>query len=212
MKYLESKVLTSLFIAPFLLSVALTAQEYEEYQQYQGPGNVQVEVRSYGQNRPNFASERNPSSIASEMNNSVCYAIKHQKRMEMIVETQDIANKKEMKTVTKKFLIEPYAFGMTTDGKPVFSGKVIEEKLDKEVNVTYGEDKFDDQAISSSKKKDKVVSGWFGADKNKDIDIKNIKGIRVIEDSHFDAPKEYGGLSQANVQVICQLPITKESQ
>ena len=214
MKSLKSKVLTSLMITPFLLGHALNAHENV----YQVPGNLQIEVQTNGYNNSNTYSERHYVPRTQEINNLVCYAIKNQKRMEMTVETQDIVNKKEMKIVIKKLIIEPYAFGMTSDGKPVFYGKVAQEKLDREATVKYGEDKYDDQAVSSSEKKEKVTSGWFGAEsksawfnheKNNDIDMRNIKGIKVIEDSHFDAPKDYPGYSQTNVQIICQLPLTK---
>lgn len=217
MKCLKSTILMPLLVTPFLLVSALNTQEYEN--QSQVPGNLEVEIQNQGYT-PNTYSDRNGSFPRSqEINNPVCNAIKHQKRMEMLVENQEILNKREMRIVTNKYVVEPYAFGMTNDGKPVFYGKVIEEKLEKDMTVKFGIDKFDDKTVaSSSEKKQKITSGWFGTekkgwfgkDKNVDIDIRNIKGVKVIENSHFDAPKEYLGFNQPNVQVLCQLPITKQ--
>jgi hypothetical protein len=220
MKYLKSTVLKTLFITPILLSGVLNAQYANPYQ---NNGNLQVEVQSNGYNSPRMYSdryaERNGAQNNSETNNIVCYAIKHQKRLEITVETQELLNKREVRIVTKKYIVEPYAFGMTNEGKPVFYGNVSQNTLDNEVNIKYGVDKFDDQAVTASSQKVPVTSGWFGSenskswfgnDKNSDIDIKNIKGVRVIEDSHFDAPKEYAGYVQPNVQIVCQLPITKQ--
>jgi hypothetical protein len=97
----------------------------------------------------------------------------------------------------------------------VLRGNIVNEKLIKEVSIKYGEDKFGDGEDAndwSDRKEDGFFSGWFKSDKsqNTDIDIQKISNLYVINDSHFDAPKNYKGLKDDNIHVICQLPISRE--
>jgi hypothetical protein len=105
-----------------------------------------------------------------------------------------------MKIVTKHLIVEPYAFGITNEGKPVLRGKVVEEKVIQEVTVKYGEDQFTDA------QKDHKASGWFQSSDKLNIDIQNVSSLQVLN-THFDAPKDYKGLKDDNVKVICELPI-----
>lgn len=143
------------------------------------------------------------------LDNPICYAIANQKRLGMIVEVTEKVSTKEMKIITKKIVVEPYAFGVTTDGKPVLRGVVTEDKLLKEVTVRYGEDAFSEDTKGWERKERGYFSGWFKSDKSQNIDIQKLSDVRVIESSHFEAPKDYQGLKEANVKVICQLPIQK---
>lgn len=139
----------------------------------------------------------------------ICFAISKQKRLDLIVETKEKLNAKEMKMTTKRLVIEPYAFGITRDGKPVLRGNVISDKLIKEVTVKFGEDQFG-EGDWSNEKEGGFFSGLFKSEKNQNIDVRKISNLYVINDSHFDAPKNYKGLKEDNIQVICQLPVTGE--
>jgi hypothetical protein len=143
----------------------------------------------------------------SALDSPICFAISNRKQLELIVEGTENISTKERKVVIKKLVVDPYAFGIARDGAPVLRGNVVSEKLISEETVKYGEDTFDQPSVSSDKKEKGYFSGLFSSDKTKNIDIRKVSNIRVIEDSHFDAPKNYKGLKDDNIQVICQLPI-----
>ncbi len=145
------------------------------------------------------------------VDNPICYAISHQKRLEMLVESSEKTNAKEIKIAVKKLVVEPYAFLVTKDGKPALRGNIISEKMVKEIAIKYGEDKFDhdDEEVSWQKKKG-YFSGWFKSDKSQTVDIRRVSRLQVIEDSHFDAPKNYKEIKEDGVQIICQLSAAEE--
>ncbi len=139
----------------------------------------------------------------------ICYAISNQKRLEIIVENKEKTSEKEIKITVKMLIIEPYAFGVTGEEKPVLQGNVVEEKLVKEVSVKYGEERFKD-AYQELGEKEGIFSGWFKTSKNQTIDVRKITNLDVIEDSHFDIPKNYKGPKREEMHVICQLPIDSD--
>ena len=149
------------------------------------------------------------STYTTVLDNPICDAISHQNQLEIIIEASDKVSAKEIKVVTKKLILEPYAFGITRDGKPVLRGNVFDEHLIKEVTVRYGEDQFEEKTISSEEKNNGYFSGWFKSDKSKNIDLRKVSNIRVLRDSHFDAPRNYKGLHDDNVKVICELPVAE---
>ena len=130
-----------------------------------------------------------------------CVAISTQHQLGFVVENREIVNSKEMKIVTKHLVVEPYAFGISNEGKPVLRGKIVEEKMIQEVTVKYGDDQFTD-----AQKDHKATGGWFQSSDKTNIDIQNVTGIQVLN-THFDAPKDYKGIKDDNVRVICELPI-----
>lgn len=140
----------------------------------------------------------------------ICYAISHQNRLDIAVEGVEIVNSKEKKIVSKRLIVEPYAFGVTREGKPILRGNIIEEKLIKEVTVKYGDEKFEEAAVSKDDKDKGYFSGKLSTDKNQNIDIRKVVEIKVLKDWHFDAPKDYKGLNDENIQVICQLPVAEK--
>lgn len=142
------------------------------------------------------------------LDSPICIAISNQKRIDVIVEGKEKINEREMRITTKRIVVEPYAFGVTKEGRPILQGNVISEKLIKEVTVKYGDDKFAGSESWESKA-DGYFSGWFKSDKSEKIDISKISNLYVIGDSHFDAPKNFKGLQEENVRVICQLPVNK---
>ena len=148
----------------------------------------------------------------SALDSPICNAISNHKQLEITVEGVETVSTKEKKIVVKTLIVEPYAFGITKDGKPVLRGNVVDEKLVKEVTLKYGEDKFDESSVSSKQKDKGFFSGMFSNDKNKNIDIRKIRDIQVIDDSHFDAPKDYKGVNDDNIQVVCQLPVANPKQ
>lgn len=86
----------------------------------------------------------------------ICYAISQKKKLEVVVKGVEKVSPKEIRIVTKKITIEPYAFKLSKDNQPVLRGNVVEEKLIKEVDVKYAEDKFakeDGEAKSDEKKR-----------------------------------------------------------
>ena len=165
-----------------------------------GPFNLQLE-----------AGGRLPSELKIVLDSPVCYAIGNQKRLEIIVETTENRNSNEIFVEVKKLIVEPYAFGITREGRPIISGIVVESKKLKEVTVVKydaDEEEEDPEVVEYFKHKKKgFFSGWFTSDKSQTIDLNKVRNIHVIENSHFDAPKNYKGLNDENVRVICQLPV-----
>jgi hypothetical protein len=139
------------------------------------------------------------------LHDPICNAISHQQRLEMLVEGKETVSAKEMKIVTKKLTVEPYAFGITKEGKPILRGNVIEEKQLREIRIKYEDDKFD-----TASEKEKSFSGWFSSGKDKNIDIRKVSDLHVVEDSHFDVPKDYQPIKDEDIHVICQLPVLDE--
>lgn len=135
----------------------------------------------------------------------LCFAISNQKQVDMVVEAEEKLNSKEIRITTKRLLVEPYAFGVTKDGKPVLRGNIVSEKLIKEVTIKYGDEKLNQEG-KWAKKEESFFSGWFKSDSNQNIDIQKISNLYVLQGSHFDAPKDYKALKGENIQVICQLP------
>ena len=146
----------------------------------------------------------------AQIENPFCYAIMHQNRLQIVVETAEKVNEKEKKITVKKLVVEPYAFGITREGKTVLNGIVISDKLVKEVTIKSGDEKGDDEDTLYAEKKKGRFSGWFKSDKSQNIDIQEIRDIKVLEDSHFVAPKKYKGMNEKDVKVICELPITSD--
>lgn len=163
-----------------------------------GPFNMQL-------NTPEIYVEGGRALIDSP----ICEAITTQARLELIVEGIETVSTKEKKLVTKKLIVEPYAFGITRTGAPLLRGNVVEEKLVKEVTMKYEDDVYDEESISSDKKKEGFFSGLFSSDKKVTIDIRKVSDIRVIAGSHFDIPSNYTGINDPNIQVVCELPIPK---
>jgi hypothetical protein len=54
------------------------------------------------------------------LDSPICYAISNQKRLDMIVEGKEKISSKEIKFITKRLVVEPYAFGITREGNPCF--------------------------------------------------------------------------------------------
>jgi hypothetical protein len=139
----------------------------------------------------------------------ICSAIANQNRLDIVIEGVDIVNSKEKKVVRKRIVIEPYVFGVTNEGKPILNGNIVEEKLIKEVTVKFGDAHFDEPTTSDPADKGSLF-GQLSNDKNQNIDIRKVVGIKVLDDWHFDAPKDYKGLNDDNITVICQIPVLKQ--
>lgn len=194
MKYIKSLTLSALL---------LTGSTFAEGFGFNiGPFDMQIDVR-------NFQDEYAQKDL---LDHPICHAIFNQKRLYMIAEGKEQINSKEVKFTTKQFLVEPYAFGVTKEGKPVLRGNVISEKFLKEVTIRYGEDHFDDPSKMPEHKKQGFFSGWFKSDKSQNIDIETLSDVQVVNDSHFDVPKDYKGLKDENIRVICQLPHAVDSK
>ena len=140
------------------------------------------------------------------LDDPICYAIMNHKQLEMILQGTENISTKEKKVITKNLIVEPYAFGITKDGKPVLRGNVVNEKLVKEVSLKFGGEKFNEP----DKDGKGHFSGMFSSDKNKNIDIRKIMDIHVLENSHFDVPKDYKSVGDPNVHVLCQLPVAQQ--
>lgn len=142
------------------------------------------------------------------VNDPICAAISNQQRLEIIVEGVETVSTKEKKVVTRKLIVEPYAFGMTQNGAPLLRGNVVEDKLIKEVTIKNEDDIYDESAVTTEKKKG-FFSGLFSSDTKVTLDIRRVSEINVIAGSHFDIPSDYKGIQDPNIQVICQLPVIK---
>jgi hypothetical protein len=144
------------------------------------------------------------------LDSPICQAISTQKRLEIMVEGTEIVNTKEKKMIVRTLIVEPYAFGVTKEGKPMLQGKVVEDRLVKEVTLKYGDEKFNEESVSLKENEKGYFSGLFSSNEIKGIDIRKISGIRVIEDSHFDIPKDHKSYNNENFQVSCQLPVVEK--
>ena len=150
-----------------------------------------------------FGGEVNGPTVFSDGMSSdpICRAIVTQKQLELIAEMKENISDKEFKMVIKRITIEPYLFGMDNRHQPVLKGKIIEEKMIKEVTVKYGEE---------SSESEKNLSGTFQIEKSKGdvstLNVNRIQRIAVIEDSHFSIPKNYDKNSYNDVvNVICEV-------
>lgn len=155
------------------------------------------------------------SDRASMLDSAICNAISNQRHLTMTVQAKDITSAKEVKVVTREITIEPYAYGMTRDGKPVLRGNVIEDKNVKEVTVTFAEDKFDTDQKSSDNadqpKKQGFFAGMFSSSSGTNVDISRVRNVQVVEGTHFDAPKDFKGFQDDTIHVVCELPIAPAS-
>lgn len=145
--------------------------------------------------------------VRSILDNPICYAISNRKQLEMTVEGAENVSAKERKIITKRLVVEPYAFGITREGAPVLRGNVVSEKFISEITLKYGEDKFDEETGSAKSNEKGYFSGLFSSDKSRNIDIRKVSDVRVLEDSSFQAPKHYKGVQEDNIKILCQLPV-----
>lgn len=145
-------------------------------------------------------------TMADIQTDPICHAIARQKHLGLIVKGREKVSDKEFKIVIKKITIEPYLFGTNNRRQPVLKGKVIDEKMIKEITIKYGEGEDIDENGS--------MSGTFQIEQKKGdisrLKVDQIEQIFIIEDSHFDVPKGYDKNSYNDVvNVICELA-TKE--
>ncbi len=140
------------------------------------------------------------------LDNPICYAIREQKELEMIVETEEAINKNEFKSTIKKITLDPYVFGIDKNGQPILRGNIVKELLVKEVKVKYGDEKKD--SVKKEEKKS-FFSALFTSQKDKDIasvNIRKVSDVRVLEDAPFKAPKNINELTKDDsFDVICAI-------
>ncbi len=202
------KILSTLVVSASLFTGALAAQGFDFGA---GPFSLQF---GYGDGNGNGDGNgggyiMQQDTRADRLDNPICMAISHQQRLAITVVSKEIVSTKEKKVVIKKLIIEPYAFGTTQDGKPVLKGNVVEDKTVKEVSVTYGEDKFNkqDESKGNTPQKKGFFSGMFSSNSGSNIDISKIGELEIVENSHFDVPKDFKGFQPDDkVQIICELP------
>lgn len=129
----------------------------------------------------------------------ICYAIKNQKQIELLIDTKEKSNKREMKITTKKIVIDPYLLGVTKEGKIAVRGNVASEKMIKEVSIKFGEDKLDDNAWGPR------GDGFLSGKLNDNVIVDKIVNVYVLQDSHFDIPRSYKSQKDKVAQVICEI-------
>jgi hypothetical protein len=150
-----------------------------------------------------------PSGYVAErgirLDNPLCFAIDHQKRVALIMELKETLNSKEMKIVTKKLVVDPYAFGFTREKKPILRGNVVGEKELKQVTIKYADDEFDD--AQASKAGQNWFTGWFTSkEKLSTIDISKVISIEIIDDSYFTVPDNLSTTFKDEIyEVVCQV-------
>lgn len=132
----------------------------------------------------------------------VCYAIKNQKEIEMLIDTKEKLSKREIRITSKKIVIDPYVLGMTKEGKIAIRGAIASEKLIKEVTVKFGEDRFDDNSWGPR------GEGFLSGKMNDNVVVDKIVNIYVLQDSHFDVPRNYKSQKDKMAQVICEVGST----
>lgn len=125
----------------------------------------------------------------------ICSAIENQKKIEVIVKFVDQKSDNELKIIKKRLTVEPYAFGFNNDHQPILQGNVVSEKMVKEVTIKYGDEEVRKSRVGKEKKNG-FFSGMFKSKKNDygnygSVNIQRIGEIRILEDSHFDVPKDF---------------------
>jgi hypothetical protein len=144
--------------------------------------------------------------LSGRLYDPICRAITQQKKLQFVSLSREKINDNEIKFTTKIVTVEPYAYGFTKEKQPVLRGAVTEEKLLKEVTVKSGDDMSDDQRDDEG-----YFAGYFRSPKSQggveSLDVTKVRDVRVIEDSHFDAPKDLGSIFKEDIaQVVCQVP------
>ena len=142
----------------------------------------------------------------SILDSPLCIAISEQKQMEFVVEEENVTSKSETVYVRKAITIEPYLFGINRKGQPVLYGNIVAQKNIKEVTTKYG----DENTSDTKEKKKGFFSGLFSSKKDKNkvstINLRKVSGIRVLEDSHFEAPKDIDDIAKDDdIDVICKI-------
>lgn len=135
----------------------------------------------------------------------ICRAIMQHKLLHITVQGKEKVSDTEVKIVTKQITIEPYLFGTNNRHQPVIKGKVVEEKMIKEVTIKFG----DENAANLS---EGTLTGVFEPEKatgdGTSLNLDRIQQILVIEDSHFDAPAGYNPDAYSDiVNVICEIAV-----
>lgn len=134
----------------------------------------------------------------------ICNAIHDQRQLVVTVEGREIVSDREQKIVTRTLLIEPYAYGVDAKGNPILRGNVVRDDLVKEMTVKYGEEQFEKTDMENNQENQDSSSGLFRTGKE-DLDIRKITEIRVVEDSHFDAPSSIRSFEEDKGETHCQL-------
>lgn len=164
----------------------------------------------------------------------ICYAIENHARLELFIGSKDETSDKETKVTVKKITIDPYLFGIDPEGRPVLQGNVINSEVIKEVTITYSDAKYKNEDLQRRQKFQN--NGRRGPQDNQDdqdnqdngsqaaaqqdkknpennaktgLNIANVSFIRVLDQTHFDVPKDIDKQleknTQGNIQVVCSL-------
>lgn len=191
------------YVTSLILAFSLTASAYGIGFGFDlGPFNLQLDAPVGG-----YIEDRD-----SIVDDPICYAISHQQQLTITVEGVDNVSSTEKKIVTKKVVVEPYAFGVRDSGAPVLSGNVVEEKLISEVTIKTGEAMFNAPSFAVDERDKGFFSATFTSGSKANVDVRKVTKIEVVEGSHFDVPKDFKGLEDEDVEVLCQLPVEKESE
>lgn len=224
------KLSISLFVTSWLLANSAYASGI-----HIGPFNMEFGPvgHEYKVNNGSRWENRYIPNSRAFLENPICYAIANLKRLEMVVDLEKYINPKEMKITSIKFTIEPHIFGLAKDGRLALQGKIISEKMLKEVNIKYGEDKFDElipplqHSNKNNEEQDQLedesedylplydtgqYKGKFNPGKDSSEEIRRIRWLKVIEDSNFEVPKDFKQINDDHMLVICQLPEVKKNE
>ncbi len=141
----------------------------------------------------------------------ICYAIREQKQLAMIVETKETVSKNEFKISIKRVVIEPYAYGFSRDDLPLLSGNLVSEKLIREVYLKYGDDYNNNTATNQNKR---PLNGRLASNNREaTFELNSISHIRVMENSHFNLPASFSEKMTADFQrFVCQIPHNQYNQ
>lgn len=227
MKFPKTLLLTSLLLANSAYAADAAGFNVGSFNMEFNPVGHEYQINNGGKWENHYI----PNSRAF-LENPICYAIANLKRLEIVIDLNEYISPKELKITIKKLTVEPYAFGLAKDGSLALQGKITAEKMLKEISIKYGEDKFHELIVPSAQKNKSngvqneteddsedysplydtgYYKGKFISDKDTDIDIRRIRWVQVIENSHFEVPKDFKQVIDDSMQVICQLPEVKKS-
>lgn len=162
-----------------------------------------------------YFQEAQPQQVQSvparfSIGKSLCYAISQQKKVETVVRQVEQVNSKEMKITIKKITLEPYVFGLNQDRQYVLRAKVVDEKVLKEVTVKNFDEEKTDQKDDAAEQPKNVAAIPAKGDIG-ELNIRQIRNVHVIEDSHFDVPKDYDKIfKETMAQVFCHVNLPAE--
>jgi hypothetical protein len=187
-----------------------------------GPFQFQLEspIPMRVENSPNRFHRGKVNNDRNMIDRPICHAIENQKQIEVSMAVREEIGAKESKITFKKVIINPYQLGINQQGQPVLQGDIVDTKIIKEISIKYGDEKYKND---DSKRRGRYSGQLRSFSKNqknngneKGIDINSVRIVNVIEDSHFDIPKDIDKQldtkNDEGIQIVCRVPSYQQKE